>query len=50
MACPPPLGDLENRLLKVLDATASWRIDGQFLELEDGDGRPTALLQAVYLP
>jgi heat shock protein HslJ/uncharacterized lipoprotein NlpE involved in copper resistance len=50
MACPPPLGDLENRLLKALDVTAAWRIDGQFLELEDGDGRPKALLQAVYLP
>ena len=30
-------------------SAASWRIDGQTLELLDGEGNPLALLQAVYL-
>lgn len=49
MACPPPLDQLERRLGKVLADTASWRIYGQFLEVFAADGRPLALLQAVYL-
>jgi hypothetical protein len=50
MVCPPPLDRLEQRLIAILETTATSRIDGQFLELEDEDGQPIALLQAVYLP
>jgi heat shock protein HslJ len=50
MVCPPPLDRLEQRLITILETTATSRIDGQFLELEDEDGQPIALLQAVYLP
>jgi copper homeostasis protein (lipoprotein) len=49
MACPPPLDHLERRLTSMLERTASWRINAQFLELEDGDGKAIALLQAVYI-
>ena len=49
MACPEPLDAWERQLGAALAATASWRIDGQTLELLDGAGNPLALLQAVYL-
>lgn len=49
MACPPPLDGLERKLSEVLSATAGWSIYGQFLELTDANGRPLALLRAVYL-
>lgn len=49
MACPPPLDELERRLAETLKRTARWRINSQFLELEDGDGKAIALLQSVYL-
>ena len=50
MACPPPLGAWEGQLARDARADAvSWRIDGQTLELLDGEGNPLALLQAVYL-
>lgn len=49
MACPAPLDEWEERLRTVLGAAASWRIDGQTLELVDPDGSPLALFQAVYL-
>jgi uncharacterized lipoprotein YbaY/heat shock protein HslJ/uncharacterized lipoprotein NlpE involved in copper resistance len=49
MACPAPLDDWERQLAVVLTETASWRIDGQTLELLDDAGEPLALLQAVYL-
>ena len=39
MACPPPLDDWERQLGEVLAGTASWRIDGQTLELLDGGGQ-----------
>jgi heat shock protein HslJ len=49
MACPEPLDEWEAKLGQVLHDTANWRIDGQTLELLDGEGGPLALLQAVYL-
>ena len=49
MACPEPLDDWERRLAGVLERTATWRIDGQTLELLDAAGAPLALFQAVYL-
>ena len=49
MACPGPLGAWEGQLVQTLEQAAKWRIDGQTLELLDGEGNPLALLQAVYL-
>jgi len=49
MACPPPLDGLERKLGQVLTETAGWQVYGQTLELTAADGRPLALLQAVYL-
>lgn len=49
MACPPPLDQRERRLAEALANTRSWHIAGQVLELRDGEGRPVALCQAVYL-
>lgn len=49
MACPPPLDGLERRLAETLERTARWRINAQFLELEDSDGKAIALLRSVYL-
>jgi uncharacterized lipoprotein YbaY/heat shock protein HslJ len=49
MACPAPLDDWERRLGDVLEKTATWRIDGQTLELLDAADTPLALFQAVYL-
>jgi len=49
MACPPPLDRLERLLVDSLANTKTWRITAQFLELSDADGKPVALLQAVYL-
>ena len=40
MACPAPLDDWETQLGELLERTASWRIDGQTLELLDADGEP----------
>jgi uncharacterized lipoprotein YbaY len=47
MACPPPLEELEKRLLEALANSASCDINGNTLELSDGNGDPTALFQAV---
>lgn len=47
--CPSPLDALEDRLVDGLQATATWRISGQSLELFDADGVQLALLQAVNL-
>ena len=49
MACPEPLDAWEQQLAQVLGKVASWRVDGQTLELLDSGGNPLALLQAVYL-
>ncbi|TVR98818.1 MAG: META domain-containing protein [Rhodospirillales bacterium] len=49
MACPPPLDTLERTLTEALERTATWRINGNALELRDTDGNETALFQAVYL-
>ena len=49
MACPAPLDDWEERLNVALQRAATWRIDGQTLELLDAGGSPLALFQAVYL-
>lgn len=47
--CPDPLDALEDRLVDGLEATVTWRISGQSLELLDAGGGQVALLQAVYL-
>lgn len=49
MACPPPLDERERRLVDALANTRTWRIAGPALELYDGEQRPLALLQAVYV-
>jgi heat shock protein HslJ len=49
MACPPPLDQLEHRLVETLANTRTSHIAGQVLELRDGEGRSVALFQAVYL-
>lgn len=49
MACPAPLDDWERHLTDVLQRAATWRIDGQTLEMLDADSAPLALFQAVYL-
>lgn len=49
MACQPPLDARERRLADALANTRSWRIAGPALELRDGEQRPLALFQAVYL-
>ena len=49
MACPPPLDTLERGLAQALESTATWRINGNALDLRDADGKETALFQAVYL-
>lgn len=49
MACPAPLDEWEQKLGTVLQDAATWRIDGQTLELVDAAGTPLALFQAVYL-
>jgi heat shock protein HslJ/uncharacterized lipoprotein NlpE involved in copper resistance len=48
MACPPPLADLERRLGEVLAAVRQWRILGNTLSLQNGQGDDLALLEAVY--
>ncbi len=49
MACPPPLDTLERALAGALQNTATWRINGNALELRNADDEETALFQAVYL-
>ncbi len=48
MACPPPLDQLERRFIDALEAAKRWRIAGHVLELLDAEGKPAALLEAVY--
>ncbi len=48
MACAPPLMALETRLLKALEATTAYRIEGEQLTLLD-DARALARFDAVYL-
>ena len=48
MACASPIMALEGKLLKVLGATTSYRIEGQVLTLLDGD-RVLARFEAVAL-
>jgi len=49
MACPAPLDDWERRLGEVLQSASRWKITANTLELADAQGRPLALLVAVYL-
>ena len=48
MACADTMAQ-ESAFTRALDATRSWRIIGQHLELSDGDGRLRARFEAVYL-
>lgn len=49
MACPPPLGAMEQRLALALEATQSYRINGETLALYNEANDIVALLTAVYL-
>ncbi|WP_168199289.1 YbaY family lipoprotein [Pseudorhodobacter turbinis] len=49
MACPPPLGTSEQSLALALEATQSYRINGETLALYDAADEIVALLTAVYL-
>lgn len=40
MACPPDVMELEGRVLEAMGRVASFRRDGEVLELLDGEGRP----------
>jgi len=48
LTCSPPLMELEGRVLKVLEDTTGYRIDGERLTLLAGD-QTLARLEAVYL-
>lgn len=48
MACMPPLMELEKRVLKVIGATTSYRIDGEQLTLL-ADDQELARFESVYL-
>lgn len=50
MMCPPPLDEQERLFAQVLGEVASWRIDGQHLELRNGSGAVVAAFEAAYLP
>jgi len=50
MACPPPLGEMEEKLLSVLREARFWAINGQVLELLDEGRARIATFEAVYLP
>lgn len=49
MACRGEEGQIETGLLQALAKTASWRIQGERLELLDRAGKVLAMLQAVAL-
>jgi len=49
MACPPPLGAMEQRLALALEATQSYRINGETLALYNEADEIVALMTAVYL-
>jgi copper homeostasis protein (lipoprotein) len=49
MACPPPLDELERRLIGTLSKVRQWRITAATLELSDEKGKSLALFEAVYL-
>jgi copper homeostasis protein (lipoprotein) len=48
MACAQGM-DIEQRLLKALEATATWRIDGDRLQLRDSQGDVVANFKALNL-
>nr|WP_289846703.1 YbaY family lipoprotein [Pacificibacter marinus] len=49
MACPPPLDAIEQSLARALEATQSYRINGETLALYNEANDIVALLTAVYL-
>ncbi|MBB5723979.1 putative lipoprotein YbaY/heat shock protein HslJ [Loktanella ponticola] len=49
MACPPPLGDLEQSLAQALEATQCYRINGETLVFYGERDEVLALMTAVYL-
>lgn len=48
-ACPPPANETETRLLRALEATTSYRIVGDALDLRDDDDEIRMRLEARYL-
>ena len=48
-ACPESMATAEQRLQQMLDLAAGWRRTGNVLVLEDAQGAPLAMLEAVYL-
>ena len=48
MACPPGV-DIDQDFMKALEAVQTYRINGDMLELRDGQGRVRARFQATAL-
>jgi uncharacterized lipoprotein YbaY/heat shock protein HslJ len=48
MACPPPLAEMEQQLVAVLDGTRRWRILDDTLSLKNAAGDDLARLEAAY--
>lgn len=48
-ACPPPAGGTETRFLRALEATTSYRVVGDALDLRDEDDEVRMRLEARYL-
>ena len=49
MACPPPLDALEQGLARALEATQSYRINGETLVLYNEENEIVSILTAAYL-
>lgn len=49
MACPDSVGQNEAAFLKALEAAGKWHIDGETLELRDGQGARLAVFESLYL-
>lgn len=48
MACPAPLGRIEDTLAQILGAVREYRITGESLTFLDGEGEVIAIFSAVY--
>ena len=49
MACIPPAMELESSVNKMLEQVKVWKIEGERLELLDGDGKSLARFQSRYM-
>lgn len=48
-ACVPALSEQEEKVKSLLSRELHWEIDGAQLKLHDGNGRPVAAFEAVYV-